>query len=257
MTCSWPIDRSCLDAAHPLPELGEDPTDAEQAAYDTALAQRNNAEDLAVHVLWALSGRQFGVCPVTVRPCGQEPCWPARRESYVLAWLDGGWSNQPCGCGPGACAVAGPRVAHLPGPANPHTDDTPITVTIDGDVLPADQYVLEGDVLYRVDDSWPSQDLGRPLGEPGTWSVTYHRGVAPPAGVSALVGQLAKEFIAGCGDTGKCRIPANLTGTSRQGVSKTFDPAKILASRRTGLREIDQWLAAVNPHSLTQPPEVL
>lgn len=67
MSCDWPIDRSCLP---PLPELSASPTPEEQTDYNLALLRRNNAEDIAVHVLWALSGRQFGACETTVRP------WP-------------------------------------------------------------------------------------------------------------------------------------------------------------------------------------
>jgi hypothetical protein len=48
-------------------------------------AVRTAAEDLATEVLWALSGRRFGVCSSTVRPVrrGDGEAW-RRWES----WLD-------------------------------------------------------------------------------------------------------------------------------------------------------------------------
>lgn len=252
--CDWPIDRGCLP---PLPELPDTPTDEEQAAYDLALAQRNAAEDLAVSVMWALSGRQFGVCPVIARPC------PPRRELsryqydwpltafYGLSEMDRYLLVSGCGCA-GSCREGGPAMLHLPGPVQ-----SIVKVTIDGVVLAETEYRLEGDVLYRLGGIWPSQDLGRPAGEDGTWTVEYMQGTPPPAGTAKLVGLLAKEFIAACTD-GKCRLPRNVTNVSRQGVSfDMFNPNDIYDSGKTGLPEVDMWLAAVNPHHLACAPEVL
>ena len=59
MSCDWPVDRSCLPALPPEDDDG----------YELALIRRTAAEDLAVNVLWALSGRQFGICPAMARPC--------------------------------------------------------------------------------------------------------------------------------------------------------------------------------------------
>lgn len=248
MSCQWPTDRSCLP---PLPELGDTPTPAEQAAYDLALLQRNDAEDIAVHVLWALSGRQFGACETTVRPC------PAYAQGFgygpfVLALDAGHWLNWPCGC-VGSCTVSGPRVIHLPGPVV-----DVVAVTVAGAVLAPSEYQLEGNALYRKSGAaWPSQDLSRPLDEPGTWSVTYRRGHPVPPGVDKLAGQLAREFIAACDDEDTCRLPRTVMATTRRGVSHQFDPTKILAAGKTGLTEVDLWLSAVNPHQLQQAPEVL
>lgn len=258
VTCDWAIDRTCLPD---LPVLPDTPTVEEQAAYDLALARRNAAEDLAVSVLWALSGRQFGACETTVRPCPLAPTWGAwgryaydglYASPYILILDAGHWVNWPCGCG-GQCTVSGPRVVHLPGPVGEI-----VSVTIDGVVLDDSGYQLEGDALYRKGGAhWPRQDLGRPLGEDGTWSVTYTRGIPVPAGVDRLVGLLAKEFISACGGGGTCRLPKSVVSTTSRGVTHVFDPSKILAAGKTGLAEIDQWLAAVNPHHLMAAPQVI
>jgi hypothetical protein len=245
--CVWPVDLSCLPA---LPTLGGDPTSEEQAVYDTAVLARANAESLAVQVMWALSGRQFGVCSTAARPCPEY----ARGYGYnpYVAVLDAdSWVSWPCGC-VGSCTVTGPRVVHLPGPVVEVT-----AVTVAGMVLDPGDYQLEGDALYRAGGVWPRQDLGRPLGEDGTWSVTYLRGIPVPAGVDTLTGVLAKEFIAACDDEGSCRLPRTVVSTSRRGVSHDFDPSKILAAGKTGLAEVDLWLSAVNPHRLAEPPMVL
>lgn len=230
--------------------LGEEPTEQEQADYDAALAERGAAEDMAVQVLWALSGRRFGLCDTVVRPCASGHGWPF--GSPFIYTLDmGHWSNWPCGC-VGRCEVSGPRVVHLPGPAA-----EVVEVTINGDVLAADGYQLEGDALYRTGGAvWPSQDLGRPLGESGTWSVTYKLGVPVPAGVDRLVGVLAREFLLGWAGDGECRLPRTVIATSRRGVSHQFDPARTFAAG-TGLTEVDQWLAAVNPAHLASDAVVV
>ncbi|MGV0738235.1 hypothetical protein ABQF35_14255 [Mycobacterium syngnathidarum] len=248
MSCEWPVDRTCLPD---LPVLGDDPTEAEQAAYDAAVAQRNSAENIAIQVLWSLSGRQFGVCETTVRPRPAHSQGFGHCGPFILALDMGHWVDWPCGC-IGSCSVSNPRVVHLPGPV-----DAIAAVTIDGVQLDQTDYQLEGNALYRKGGQWPRQDLGRPLGESGTWSVTYTLGMAVPAGVDKLTGQLAREFAAACGDEDECRLPRTLVATTRRGVSHQFDPSKILAAGKTGLAEVDLWLAGVNPNHLAQAPEVL
>lgn len=230
--------------------MGDDP-DNPTPEYVAALAQRNTAENLAVAVLFALSGRQFGVCETTVRPC------PTYAQGFgygpfILTFDAGQWVDWPCGC-IGSCSVSGPRVVHLPGPVA-----NIVSVTVDGAELDEAAYQLEGNALYRKDGQWPRQDLGRPLGESGTWSVTYGLGCAVPDGVGQLVGQLAREFLnAACGDEDECRLPRTLVSTTRRGVTNVFDPSRILAAGKTGLTEVDLWLSAVNPNRLMSAPEVL
>jgi hypothetical protein len=254
MSCDWPIDRGCLP---PLPELSDPPTPEEQAAYDRARAQQYAAEDLAVSVMWALSGRQFGVCPVITRPCPPQRNWDRYNYDwpttafYGLSELDRYLLASGCGCA-GSCSQGGPAMLHLPGPAQSVTK-----VTINGTVLDPAEYRLEGDILYRLGGVWPSQNLGLPAGENGTWTVEYLQGTPPPAGTAKLVGLLANEFLAAC-NGGKCRLPRNVTNVQRQGVSfDMFNPNDIYDSGKTGLAEVDMWLAAVNPNHLACAPEVL
>jgi hypothetical protein len=269
MAFDWPVDRSSYP---PLPLLSDPPTGPEQAAYDEALAVQSGAEDLAVTILWALSGRQFGVNDVTVRPCRRERSFGSgtwgrgfgyRSEFYgplgVVFWNmficgnEGEWFSGACGCVGGQCRVDGPRMIHLPGPAQSIT-----SVTIDGVVQDPTTYTLEGNVLYRSGHAWPFQDLARPLGESGTWSVDYQRGIPVPDGVAQLTGQLALEMLNAVKAPSKCRLPRNVVAVTRNGVSyQVYDPTTFYAAGKTGLPEIDLWLMGVNPNHIQQAPSVL
>lgn len=254
MSCDWPVDDGCLPA---LPELPDDPTPEQQAAYDLAKLRLDGAKSLAVSVLWALSGRQFGVCPQTIRPCPPSSACDAQGRwyqlaPYVLAWNGDDWLNIGCGC-TGTCVKSGPNVVHLPGPAQ-SVDEVKIGDT----VLDPGEYRLEGDRLIRLTGRWPSQNFTRPMGFPGTWSVTYQRGIPVPPGVGLLTGTLAREFVLACDGDKKCRLPSNVTSLTRRGVSyKMYDAAALLAARRTGVTEIDMWLNAVNPNAIQQAPAVV
>lgn len=245
MSCNWPVDETCL------PTIPED--DAAKRA------QLQASVDLAVSVLWALSGRQFGQCPVKVRPCPfPDAAWRRRGElvgtgqPWLPMWTSAGWTNVSCGCGGGTCTESGPGLVHLPGPVGEIIEIAVGDVEIDPSA-----YTLEADRLYRRDGaSWPSQDLSRPAGEPGTWSVTYTRGIPVPLGVGTLVGTLALEFYNQC-TGGKCRIPRNVTSVNRKGVSYQMAvPDTMFADGKTGLAEVDRWLSAVNPNHIMQPPSV-
>ena len=248
--CVWPVDETCL------PTLPEESSDE---GYQSAAASLEAAQVLAVQVLWALSGRQYGVCPAIVRPCPQSypPRYYGRRplpSSYeIFSWADYGWALTGCGCG-GRCTVTGPGMVHLPGPVAEI-----VAVTINGVEIDPTEYAVEGDVLYRIGSSsaWPSQDMSRPATEPGTWQVEYLRGIEPPAGAAKLVSLLTTEFYNAC-TGGRCRLPRTVTEVTRQGVThRIANPNDIYATGKTGIPEIDLWLAAVNPHHLLQAPSVL
>lgn len=249
----WPVDRSCLPA---LPA-----EDAE--GYEDAVANQDRHLDMAAQVLFLLSGQQFGVFEVVARPCPTPSLMtgytgsagsPRFPMTFPVMLFDGvTWKNVAAGCVV-RCQHTGPGMVHLPGPA---TEIVTVTIGDEGDLDPS-QYVLEGNILYRRGEStrWPDQNLSRPLGEPGTWSVRYGRGIPVPEGVGAFVAQLAREFLAACAGE-SCRLPRNVVAVTSRGVSKQFDPSRIYASGKTGLSEIDLWLSAVNPHHLMAAPKVL
>lgn len=236
--CAWPVQPECCPA------------------WDGATAeQRANAAAIATEILWALTGRRFGVCPVTVRPC-REPCTRTTSPlflpyygggSYTPRLLDGAWINgcgecvTDCSCGP-MCKIV------LPGPV-----DSVLEVRHDGDVLPAGAYVVyDHRELVRVDgECWPDcQDLTAAADQPGTLAVTYGLGTPVPAAGIAAASAYACEILKSCLDL-PCRLPRRVTNITRQGVTYSLlDPMEMLTDGLTGLYEVDAWIIAVNPARL-------
>lgn len=238
MACQLPVDWDCVPQA--------------TTAHEAELRQQ--AGDAAAGIIWAVTGRRFGCCPVLIRPCptGCEPYgtmisgWSGK----WFAYLDGGvWRNAMCGC-TGTCTVVGPRTIHLPGPVCSVTE-----VVVDGvPLLPAD-YSLEGDILYKTTGDWPTQDLQSPMGATGTWSVLLDKGYAPPAGTARVVGLLAAElFKSCCGQA--CSLPPRVTNVSRQGLNFSLPQASEFHKVGFGIPEIDWFVEAHNPNKLMQPARV-
>lgn len=229
-TAWWPVDRDCL------PEPDDDDGSPTQSDIDAAV-------ELAAQTMWALTGRQYVVGPVRYRPpvdCRAAWHWNGIPDLAGLRALPG------CGCPNEGQAVT------LPGPVH-----RVLSVKLADTELPDDAWRVEGNRLFRVGAAWPPQNLDRPLPEHGTWAVVYERGRPVPAGVGKLTAVLAREFIAACQGSGKCRIPRTLVSTTQRGVTHVFDPSKILAAGKTGIPEIDLFLSGVNPRGLAEPPRVV
>ena len=235
----WPVERSLLP--------------------DVTVEQRVLLEEAIVAAqitLWRLTGAQYGLREVVARPC---PGVQDTVDDYRLGGAghgftpvldDGKWFNVPCG---GGCQADGPWSAYLPGPVW-----AVVKVEVDGVKIDRTSYALEGNRLIRAGGrSWPTQNLARPLGEPGTWGVTYLQGVPAPDGAGARVAMLALEFYKAQTGDAKCRLPRNWQSVSRQGINVQRQDARELAELGlTGLPEIDTWLRAVNPNGVTGPSEV-
>lgn len=247
--CVWPIDTSCDPAWTTYPQ-----------------AQRDRATALAVFVLDALTGHQFAQCPVTVRPCGPScglysgyQTFPAGAPSgnvpgpWMTPYISGGiWRN--CACA-GGCDCAPACRIDLGIPVAAVTE-----VKVDGVVLDPSAYALTGRWLTRTDGGpcWPScQDPSRPDTENGTFSVTLQPGRALPLAGQIAAGVLASEFAKACAGAA-CGLPAQIANLTRQGVEVEFvDPQTVYTDGRTGLREVDLFLSAVNPHGLRRHARVL
>ena len=134
----------------------------------------------------------------------------------------------------------------LPGPVGAVTE-----VVVDGTVLDPAAYLVAGSDLSRVDGkNWPiCQDLALPPTEPGTWMVTYERGVPVPAGGQVAAALLAVElFKAACSDP-SCALPRRVQSISRQGVTvAVLDAFDDIDKGHTGIWLVDSWIASV-----TQP----
>lgn len=244
--CQWDLDVGC-----------------NQTEWDAATdAQRAAATEYATYVMWALSGRQFGLCLLEVRPCEvlTEPTY----QTYGVLWDSGGgggWQFMPyldtggrwnnLACPGGQCRPA--SEVWLPGPVAGITE-----VRINNAVVSPSAYrVDDAAYLVRQDGgSWPiAQDYNvDQYATTGTFVVTYARGVAVPPSGAAATGALAIEFLRACAG-GKCRLPARVQSLTRQGVSMSAAETSI-KDGLTGLNEVDNWLFAVNPNGLRQRVQV-
>lgn len=208
---------------------------------------------VASTILYALSGRQFpGVCSDTVRPCW---CGTAGQS---LAYVTSGGARPIVA---GTCEAVGPCGGHA-SVLLPHRPVRSITeVVVDGVTLdPAEYGLVDRRWLVRAGRrSWPCcQDLGRADDEPGTWSVSYEYGVAPPAGGKEMAAMYGCELAKGCAGDSGCRLPRRVQTLTREGVSMTvIDPYEFLDQGRTGLYEIDAWLASVNPTGIDRAGKVI
>lgn len=212
----------------------------------------------ASHILWAKSGRQFGECQVTIRPCRRDcygAVWPFGRElGYSNSsqwpypyWWDGQWFNLGCGGCPGTCSCTVLQEVMLPYPVS-----TVDSIKIDGVALtPLSDHVMLYDYqrLVRTDgEMWPlCNDLSQPDTEANTWSITVTAGVpVPPLGQIA-VGELLTQLVRACLGN-DCVLPTNVQQIVRQGITLTpFDPNIVFADGKIGLFYSDLFISTTNP----------
>ena len=229
------------------------PTFSTWAAYTAEV--KTAALEHATLVLWAATGRRFGLCSVTVRPCGatnSSPLWGYVSDGATwVPYIDyaGTWRNAPA-CEGGDC-VPDSQV-WLPGPVESITSVIQNGVTVD----PSAYKVDNGRWLVRIDGgSWPlAVDLSS---DANRFEVTYLRGEPVPAALLNAAGTLACEFAKGLTDQ-ECRLQARMTSLARQGVQVSFLDTESLTRRNfTGIPEVDRVIFALNPHGLFARPKVI
>lgn len=223
-------------------------------AYSDEL--KDKAIRYATTIMWAATGRRYGTCSNTVRPCGNDrrcgECgsWAWTSSGLLRPYiLNGLWRNCGCGC-PCDCR---PRCeVKLPGPI-----DTIGEVMIDGVILSSTSYRVDDEQwLVRTDgECWPRcQDYNVDVPDAGTFQVTYLRGQMIPMVVLDASATLACEFAKLCSGQA-CRLPGRMSNLTRQGVSVTFTDVDLLLKRGlTGIPEVDQVIVAENPYALKARP---
>lgn len=250
--CNWPVELDCA------PDWATYPPGVQSAAAAWA-----------TYILWSLTGRRYGPCSITIRPCGPKCLGPngyltfpvnsgstsSAGMPWMIPWIDNGvWRN--CGCAGGCTCSATCEVA-LPGPVA-FIDE----VTIDGVVLDPSAYRLDSlrgiPVLVRTDGGcWPDcQDMDADVTEVGSFAITYQRGTLVPRAGQIAAGLLAAEFAKAC--VGQdCALPQQLSSLSRNGVEVTVvDPATLVDNGLTGIANVDLWIRAVNPTAKAQRSRV-
>lgn len=234
----WTIDTSCCS------DFWSGLTPAQQAA----------ATQVGIFVIWAATGRRYGPCEITVRPCGR---WCSDDGIVGYSWSNGVyvpyiaggvWRNCWCGCnsGPGCCCEPSQQV-YLPGPVASVT-----SVSVDGAVIdPATYRVDDGRWLVRTGGfSWPDcQDYDVDSGT-GTFIVTYARGEPVPAWLNTAAGIYACEWAKACAGA-SCELPSRAVTLTRQGTTFQFtDIDNLLTRGLTGIQRIDQLIALSNPYGV-------
>lgn len=243
LPCDWPTDYSACGGGLPEPL-------ASLPASGVAMF-----EEMAATYLWNWTGRKFGLCEVTLRPCRQE-CWQGQstfwggggqlpgQRPFTPVIIQGQWYNIGCGqCGD-SCGCGVTAALRLPGPIASIEE-----VQIGGEVLDPTAYRVDnGRFLVRQDGGrWPTcQDMSAALGAEDTWGVTYRKGYAVPGGGQVAAGLLANELAkAACNDK-SCGLPQRVQSITRQGVTvAVLDAFDDIDEGHTGIWLIDSWVASV------------
>jgi hypothetical protein len=223
---------------------------------------RSRAESLAAMVMWAATGRQFGLCSVTVQPQVRHELLPGYQTFPVAyegfdngPYIEHGQWKEDCSGQDSVCWTgAGTCGALLNGP----TKTSQVTsVKVDSVALPAGSFVVvDGDTLVRTDGvCWPTcTNVAQQ--SPPAFEVTYQVGNPIPAAVQAAFETLACEYAKVCAG-GKCSLPQTMRTLTRQGVEVTVAEVPEDGRRfRTGIKVVDAVIAAVNPAGLSRRPMV-
>jgi hypothetical protein len=237
-------------------------------ASGTDAAEYEDAVAAASELLYLFSARQFsGLCERTVRPCssGLECGVQILSRGHVVTWDGSIWIGPE---GAPSCSCSGVSRVVLP--------NWPVVeieqVLIDGDVVPASGYRLDGKrYLTRMRDaegnrqSWPRcQALDLDSSEDGTFEVTYTFGQEPPVSGVQAANQLACQIRLACASTAgaadtDCILPSGVTRITRQQVAIDFAAFRSWGFKRgegwrTGMALVDVFLNAYNPSGLRSRP---
>lgn len=216
---------------------------------------KSAARDYAALVLWGATGREFGLCEITVRPCGFRKCGDELWNWWGFSWASGTWMPyiwqgtwfNGCVC-PGICCCDPKCAIRLSGDV-----EEIVEVLIDGlPVDPSTYFVYDKTWLVRTDTTlcWPEcPDLNVPNGDPAAFQVTYLRGNPVPAALLNAAAILADEWAKAC--TGAdCRLSNRVTSLARSGIQiEMLSPEQLLEGNRTGLWEVDAVINAINPYN--------
>lgn len=203
---------------------------------------------VATDLLYELSGQRFpGVCPDTVQPCATRCAQDGPRIYDDAAAARWSWWGA-CGCGGGVCGCTTLPELTLSGWPLVTVD----AVTIDGELLDPTAYRIDDwSRLVRVDgEQWPA------CSDDFTIDFTY--GVPPPRPGVVAAATLGCQLALACAGDSSCRLPQRVQSITRQGVSMVMlDPFTFFDDGRTGLYDVDLFLAAYGPTAKKRWPAVI
>lgn len=220
--------------------------------------QQARASALAAQFIYVASGRQYGQCPVTVRPCGDDcndysTYWgPSEASSWIpTLTAQGTWINcrsGSCHCNPCNCCHI--CAVNLEWPATGITE-----VKVDGVIVdPSEYFIYDDKKLVKREGCFPKcQDLQADSDAPNTFEVTFLHGFPLDDAGQAALDVLACEFLKDCLGVA-CSLPSRWRSISREGISiDQIDNFDTLDRGRIGIFAVDQWIATVNPSGNLYP----
>jgi len=258
LPCNFEVDTSCCEDWDTYP-----------------LALQTAAAEYGALSVWAATGRRFGACARTVRPCGKD-CEGSYGWGNGFYWADGVWfpyilngvwRNSWCGSG-GGCNCCRPwNQVWLTPPVSgiievKFSDGTildPATYRVDnwewlvrqGPNLSVDPITAtDGGLPHHNDYNHPVSGPLAPTDQHYVWEVSYLWGLPVPSVLQRAAGELACEWAKNC--TGAaCRLPQRVTSIARQGVTVSLvDVDQLLMNGLTGLTTVDSIIQRFNPSRL-------
>ena len=212
MSCDWPIDPG---QCCELPE-GTDPDLVESAVRQASVLMRT------------LSGGLYGLCDETLRPLQLCPT-----------------------CRPVSCCGGADGIPLVSANGSPIAEVTAVRV---GATEVTDFWFdRASQILWRNPPArWPRRDpKWQAPGTGDAFVVDVVSGIEPDEWALSVAGSLVCELVKSC-TGGDCRIPANTTQLTAQGVTITLDPDTFA----TMLPEVAGWVRAVNPRHAKAPAMV-
>lgn len=245
--CGWETTGDCSAKLEAAFESGD------SAVVEAAQRCLNSAAE----ILYALSGRQFGLCESTIRPCRRTCSGSGDGPRWTPVLSGGQWYNVSCGnCPMDSCSCTNVCEVQLPGVVHDI-----VNIMLDGVEVPAEEYRVDNRKrLVRLGgECWPTcQDMNLESTEVGTWEVTYTHGKPLPESGKQALAVFAGELYLGCRGDDCCALPSRVTTVSREGVSfAMLDPMAFLDMGKTGLYMVDLWLKAVNPNARSRGAAIL
>ncbi len=258
LPCNWTVDAGCCDIW-----------------ADQTLALQTAAAEYAALSVWAATGRRYGACLRTVRPCGRD-CednfgWGSGFYWSDGVWfpyiLDGVWRNCWCGTGPGChrCRPINqvwltPPVSGIVevkfsngvilDPATYRVDDYQWLVRQGPNLATTPITATDGGLPDHNDYDFPVSGSLAPANNDHVWQVSYLWGRSVPGVLQRAAGELACEWIKNCLGAA-CRLPQRVTSIARQGVTVSLaDVDQLLQNGLTGLTTVDSIIQRFNPGRL-------
>lgn len=216
----------------------------------------------ATHVLWALSGRRFGICDMgPLRPVARD-CLGAfayeRRWQTPVAFGVGYWPYDNDWWWSIGARYPTPGQVKLPGPIAQLTEVRLNGVSL---ALTGASRAVRVDAWRQLTllngETWPTwQDPALEDG-PGTAFVSYGRGVPVPELGELAMNELVTELSKSCAGDKTCRLPSRIREMTRKGMTfAMINPQDFIDKGRLGLDACDMFLMTVNPTKLARAPRV-